>query len=110
MRPRPVVVLPPAPNDGSRLGKAGEHILVRAFVATVAVDALNDGVLRRLAWGNDAVLRYQAQRGLPARDRQFRFYFSKSSNDDTSGVDSAGSFFSWHPSGDDMPPYFAYRR
>ena len=44
-----VVVEPPALDDGAGLGEGGEDLLVEAFVAQPAVEALDEAVLLRLA-------------------------------------------------------------
>jgi hypothetical protein len=48
-----VVVLQPALDDRARFGQAGEDLLVQAFVAEATVEALDEGVLRRLAGRNE---------------------------------------------------------
>ena len=45
-----VVADPPVLDNPSRLGKRGEDVLVQALVAKPAVEALDEGVLDRLAW------------------------------------------------------------
>ena len=50
VRPYLVVVDPPARNLNTRLRQAPEPVLVQAFVAKLAVEALDVGILRGLAW------------------------------------------------------------
>ena len=50
VRPYLVVVDPPARNLNTRLLQALEPVLVQALVAELAVEALDVGVLRGLAW------------------------------------------------------------
>lgn len=47
--PVAVVVVPPGIDDPSRHEQAPEHVLIEAFVAEAAVEALDEGVLDRLA-------------------------------------------------------------
>ena len=49
MGPPLIVVLPPGLHDLARIGQAQEPVLVEAFVAQPAVEALAVGVLDRLA-------------------------------------------------------------
>jgi len=49
-----VVILPPRLDDRARFRQAAKHVLVQAFVAQLAVEALDEGVLHRLA-GLDVV-------------------------------------------------------
>ena len=44
-----LVVLPPIFNDSPGMGEIREPVFVETFVAKRAVEALNEGVLRRLA-------------------------------------------------------------
>ena len=52
VRPRLLVVLRPALDAGPGLGEAGEDLLVWAFVAEAADEALDEGVLYWLAGGD----------------------------------------------------------
>jgi hypothetical protein len=54
MRPDLVVVLLPGGEHGARLTHRAEQRLVQAFVAQLAVEAFDEGVLLRLA-GRDIV-------------------------------------------------------
>jgi hypothetical protein len=47
-----VVVEAPALDDGVGLGQAAKHLLVQALVAQLAVEALDEAVLLRLAGGD----------------------------------------------------------
>ena len=49
VRPDELVVEPPAVDDDASLGEAGEDLLVEAFVAQPAVEALDEAILLRLA-------------------------------------------------------------
>lgn len=54
MRPRRVVVQPPGFDEGAGFGKRCEVILVEAFVTKLAVETLDEGILRGFA-GSDVV-------------------------------------------------------
>ncbi len=49
MRAAPVVIVLPRPDDLARFGQAREHMLIEALVAQLAVEALDERVLCRLA-------------------------------------------------------------
>ena len=49
MRANGVVVDAPSFDDVARLGERGEHMLVQALVPQLAVEALHEAVLLRLA-------------------------------------------------------------
>jgi hypothetical protein len=44
-----VVIEPPALDDSASFGQIGEDLLVQAFVTQLAVEALDEAVLLRLA-------------------------------------------------------------
>ncbi len=67
MRTDVVVVVPPEGERGSRVSQAGEDLLVQEFIPQAAVEALDEGVLGRLA-GLDIVPR-DAAIALPAEHR-----------------------------------------
>jgi len=52
MRPDVVVVVAPKGQRSTGICQAVEDLLVQAFVAQAAVEALNEGVLLRLAGGD----------------------------------------------------------
>ncbi len=47
---RAVVVKAPSFDNLPSFGECGEDVIVEAFVAKLAVKALNEGILRRLSW------------------------------------------------------------
>ena len=56
MRPDVVVVLSPGVDDCSRIVNAGEPIEIEAVLTELAVEALDEGVLGRLAGLNEVQL------------------------------------------------------
>jgi hypothetical protein len=50
VRSQVIVVVTPCLDRFARLGEGEEDVLVEAFVAQAAVEALDEGVLHRLAW------------------------------------------------------------
>lgn len=52
MRPALVVVDSPPLDDFASFGDRGEHVVVEAFVPKLPVEALDEGVLRRLSRRN----------------------------------------------------------
>ncbi len=67
MRSDGVVVVFPGRQSGSRVGERGEQRLVQEFVAQTSIEALYEGVLRWLAWGD--VVPFDAGLLRPAQDR-----------------------------------------
>jgi hypothetical protein len=50
VRPGQVVVQPPAFDDSTGLGQVGEHLLIQALVAELAVEALDEAGPRDLSY------------------------------------------------------------
>ena len=48
-----VVILPPLFNEAAGFVEGGEPVLVEAFIAELAVEAFDVGVLGRFAWGDE---------------------------------------------------------
>ena len=67
MRPVVIVVVTPALDDLAGMAVAAEAVLVQAFVAQPAIEALNEAVLHRLARGD--VMPLDAAVLLPPKDR-----------------------------------------
>ena len=66
MRANGVVVDAPSFDDVARLGERGEHMLVQALVPQLAVEALHEAVLLRLARRD--VVPFDATLLLPGED------------------------------------------
>src|SRR5947199_2010382 len=67
VRPEVVVVVLPFRKSGASVSERCEECLVEQLVAELAVEALDEGVLRRLAWGD--VVPIDAGLLAPAQDR-----------------------------------------
>jgi len=63
-----IVIVPPRAQDGASLSKRGEQRLVEQFVAQAGIEALDEGILLRLA-GRD-VMPLDPRLLRPAQDRQ----------------------------------------
>ena len=48
-----VVFLPPGFDETASFGQGGEPVLIEAFVAELAIEAFDEGVLRGFAWGGE---------------------------------------------------------
>ena len=66
VRAQVVVVVPPRLDDRARFLQGGEHVLVKALVAQLAIERFDEGVLHWFA-RLDVVLRDPS--GCPARHR-----------------------------------------
>jgi hypothetical protein len=62
MRTHRVVVDPPRFDQRLRFGDAGKPMFVETFVAKLAIEAFDEGILDGLAWSNEAEP-YTAGRG-----------------------------------------------
>ena len=51
-----VVVLPPIVDHAAHMAQTGKPLLRQAFVAKAAIEAFDVGILRWLAWLNEAML------------------------------------------------------